>query len=173
MTTKPELLQLHPDILIAKIKVYDKCNFHFSNHVINTEGSAYHACSFELNGKKVQYRCANITPKKEGQFVAIWKRNKAGITEPFDMTDNIDYLIITVRNNEQLGQFIFSKIILADKGIITQSGKEGKRGIRVYPPWDITQNKQAEKTQRWQSMYFLPIPADKNVDLDLARKLFE
>ncbi|MES2617289.1 MAG: MepB family protein [Bacteroidota bacterium] len=172
MTTDSQLSLLYPDLLMAKIKVYDKCNFHFSNPVINTEGSAYHACSFELNGKIVQYRGANITPKKEGQFVAIWKRNNAGITEPFDVSDNMDYLIITVRNNDHFGQFIFPKIVLADKGIITRNGKEGKRGIRVYPPWDMTQNKQAEKTQRWQTLYFLPIPAHKNVDLDLARKLF-
>jgi hypothetical protein len=44
---------------------------------------------------------------------------------------------------------------LADKGIITKNGKEGKRGIRVYPPWDIATNKQAEKTQRWQMLFLM------------------
>jgi len=36
---------------------------------------------------------------------------------------------------------------LADKSIISKNGKLGKRGIRVYPPWDMVTNKQAEKTQ--------------------------
>jgi hypothetical protein len=54
-----------------------------------------------------------------------------------------------------LDNLFFLKSVLADKGIITKNGKEGKRGIRVYPPWDIATNKQAEKTQSWQTKYFL------------------
>ena len=61
--------------------------------------------------------------------------------------------------------------MLADNGIITQNGKEGKRGIRVYPPWDIVTNKQAMKTQNWQTKYFLTIKNDNKTDLDLATKL--
>ena len=61
--------------------------------------------------------------------------------------------------------------MLADKGIITRNGKEGKRGIRVYPPWDIVTSKQAEKTQSWQTKYFLTIKNDNSTDLDLINKL--
>jgi hypothetical protein len=60
---------------------------------------------------------------------------------------------------------------LADYGIITRNGKEGKRGIRVYPPWDITTNKQVIKTQSWQTKYFLTIKNDNSTDLDLTKKL--
>lgn len=70
-----------------------------------------------------------------------------------------------------MGQFVFPKSVLADKGIITRKGKEGKRGIRVYSPWDIVTNKQAEKTQTWQTKYFLSIKKDNSTDLDLARKI--
>ena len=63
--------------------------------------------------------------------MTIWKRNKDGITEPFDTSDDFDFVIITARNDNNFGQFIFPKSILADKGIITRKGKEGKRGIRV------------------------------------------
>ena len=59
---------------------------------------------------------------------------------------------------------------MADKGIITRNGKEGKRGIRVYPPWDIPTNKQAEKTKIWQAKYFLTIKKDDSA-IDLARQL--
>jgi hypothetical protein len=84
----------------------------------------------------------------------------------------IDFILITTRGGNNLGQFIFPKSVLADKGIITRNDKEGKRGIRVYPPWDIAKNKQAEKTQNWQINYFLIIRSDNSTDLDLTKKLF-
>ncbi len=31
------------------------------------------------------------------------------------------------------------------KHILTSDSKEGKRGFRIYTPWDISLNKQAEK----------------------------
>ena len=54
----------------------------------NLESAEYGACSFKLNGKTIQFRVSKITPTKTGQFVTIWKRNKEGITEPFDNADN-------------------------------------------------------------------------------------
>jgi hypothetical protein len=38
--------------------------------------------------------------------------------------------------------------------IISTHLKEGKRGMRVYPPWDLPSSKQAKKTQQWQLPYF-------------------
>jgi hypothetical protein len=70
-----------------------------------------------------------------------------------------------------LGQFIFPKSVLADKGIVTRNGKEGKRGIRVYPPWDLTTNKQAKRTQSWQTKYFITIKNDNSTDLVLTKRL--
>ncbi len=162
---------LHSDLIIAKELVYDKCNFELTNPKIHSESVEYGACSFGLNGKVVQHRASKITPTKIGQFVTIWKRNKDGVTEPFCVSDTIDFIIITARSGNNLGQFIFPKNVLANKGIITQNGKEGKRGIRVYPPWDITTSKQAEKTQNWQTDYFMTIEKD-NTDLTLIKKLF-
>lgn len=160
------------DLKIAKELAYNKCGLALTNPKLNSESIEYGACTFELNGKKVQHRVSKITPTKTGQFVTIWKRNKDGITEPFDISDNIDFIIITARSGNNLGQFIFPKTVLADKGIVTQNGKSGKRGIRVYPPWDIAANKQAEKTQSWQTKYFLRIENDNPIDLDLIQKLF-
>jgi hypothetical protein len=76
------------------------------------------------------------------------------------------------KSGDNFGQFIFPKSVLADNEILTRNGKEGKRGIRVYPPWDITTNKQADKTQSWQTKYFLQIKNNNLVDLDLTKKLF-
>src|SRR5699024_7292144 len=152
--------------------VYDKCDFELTTPKLNIESVEYGACTFKLKGKSILHRVSKITPKKTGQFVAIWKRNKEGITEPFDITDDFDFIIITARNKNNFGQFIFSKSLLADKRIITRNGKEGKRGIRVYPPWDVTTNKQAEKTQNWQTKYFLTIKNDDSTNLELIKKLF-
>jgi hypothetical protein len=163
---------LHSDLKIVKELVYDKCNFDLTNPNLNTESAEYGACTFGLNGKKIQHRVSKITPTKAGQFVTIWKRNKDGITQPFNVLDDIDFIIITSKSDNNFGQFIFPKSVLADKGIITRNGKEGKRGIRVYPPWDVATNREAKKTQSWQVRYFLTIHKDNSTDLSLIKKLF-
>jgi hypothetical protein len=164
---------LHSDLKIVKELVYDKCGFEMTNPNLNTESIEYGACSFGLNGKKIQHRVSKITPTKAGQFVTIWKRSKEGITQPFDILDDIDFVIITSKSGDNFGQFIFPKSVLVDKGIITRIGKEGKRGIRVYPPWDIATNRQAEKTQSWQVKYFLTIHTKNSTDLSLIKKLLK
>lgn len=165
-------ISIHSDLKTVKELVYDKCGFDLTDLKQNLESVKYGACSFRLNGKTIQYRVSKITPTKTGQFVTIWKRNKDGITEPFDILDDLDFIIITSKSDDNFGQFIFPKSVLADNGIIKRNGKEGKRGIRVYPPWDITTNKQAIKTQSWQTKYFLTIKKDNSTDLDLTKKLF-
>jgi len=176
MTTESMLTiinSFHSNLKIAKELIYDKCDFTLTDPKLNSESAEYGACSFELNGKTIQHRVSKITPTKTGQFVTIWKRNKNGITEPFDISDDLDFIIITSKSGDNFGQFIFPKSVLANKGIITKNGKKGKRGIRVYPPWESTTNKQAEKTKIWQIKYFLTIKNDHSADLDLINKLFE
>jgi len=170
--TLTTLTSIQSDLKIVKELVYDKCGFDLTNLKQNLESAEYGACSFVLKGRTIQYRVSKITPTKTGQFVTIWKRNKDGITEPFDISDDIDFIIITSKSGDNFGQFIFPKSVLADNGIITRNGKEGKRGIRVYPPWDIAKNKQAIKTQSWQTKYFLTIKNYNSTDLDLTKKLF-
>lgn len=159
------------ELKIAKELVYDQCGFDLTNLNLSAEGIEYGACSFVLNGLTIQYRISKITPTKTGQFVTIWKRNKEGITELFSIADDLDFIIVASKRGSNFGQFIFPKSILADKGVITRNGKGGKRGIRVYPPWDIPANQQAEKTQSWQSKYFLTIHPDNSTDLSLIKKL--
>ncbi|TEB40617.1 hypothetical protein D0809_29700, partial [Flavobacterium circumlabens] len=102
----------------------------------------YSAYRFQLNGKNICYREAKITPTKTGQFVTLWKRNQSSKTiEPFDASDAIDYIIISVRKQELFGQFIFPKSVLLAKGIFSTDAKEGIRATRVYPPWDETKSK--------------------------------
>lgn len=158
------------DLQLAKKLLYNECGFQLQNLVWNPESTNYGACSFELSNYKIQYRVANITPTKIGQFVAIWKRNNNGITAPFDVADSLDFLIISVRDSENFGQFIFPKSVLVSKGIVSQNEKGGKRGIRVYAPWDKPINKQAIKTQAWQVNYFVEIKENSILDLELVKK---
>lgn len=162
---------IYSELEAAKELVYSKCGFELTSLKQHLESAEYRACSFKLAGKAIQFRVSKITPAKTGQFVTIWKRNKDGITEPFNVLDDLDFIIITSTSGDNFGQFIFPKSVLADKGIIAGNGKQGKRGIRVYPPWDIAASKQAEKTQSWQIKYFLPMNNDDALDLDLAREL--
>ncbi|MHA6728033.1 MepB family protein [Chryseobacterium sp. A301] len=175
MTTKDVLTiinSFHSDLKVAKELVYDNCGFDLTDPKLNPESAEYGACSFVLNGKTIQHRVSKITPTKTGQFVTMWRRNKDGITAPFDISDDLDFIIITSKNADKFGQFIFPKSVLVDKGIITNNGKEGKRGIRVYPPWDNPTNKQAQKTQSWQTKYFLTIKNHNLTDFNLTKKLF-
>jgi hypothetical protein len=159
---------LHIDFYKAKELMYDKCGFNLTELNEEVESQEYGACSFKLNERSIKFRVSKITPTKTGQFVTIWKRNKNGITESFNFSDEIDFVIIVVRSGDNFGQFIFPKSVLADKGIITRDNKEGKRGIRVYPPWDVVANKQAEKTQKWQVEYFFKIAIDNPTKLNQA-----
>lgn len=153
-----------------RAEVYDRCNFEISNYSIESESQEYAASRFELNGRKIRYRNAKVTPKKIGQFVTYWKRNSNGITEPLQETDEIDFYVITACFNNQFGQFVFPKSILIKKGIISSETKQGKRGFRVYPIWDKVTSKQAKKTQDWQLKYFYL--CNEHTDLKEVNKLF-
>jgi hypothetical protein len=163
---------IHNDLNLVKESVYDKCGFVISNLKQSIESVEYGACSYEVNGKKIQHRTSKITPTKCGQFVTIWKRNNQGITEPYGISDQLDFIVITSKSGDNIGLFIFPIAILSENGIISSNGKEGKRGIRVYPPWDNPTNKQAKKTQDWQTKFFVSIKAQDPTVLDLTRKLF-
>jgi hypothetical protein len=166
---KTKTANIHNDFYVAKTLLYDVCGFELTNPLVEKESSEYGACCFNLNGHKVRFRVSKITPSKTGQFVSIWKRDEQGITQPFHEEEDFDLVIISCKTNENFGQFIFAKEVLMEKGIITGRAKKGKCGIRVYPPWDKTMSKQAEKTQRWQTNYFLRI--DNSIDFEAAKKL--
>ncbi|RYE55564.1 MAG: hypothetical protein EOP48_09925, partial [Sphingobacteriales bacterium] len=151
--------------------LYDKCGVHFADLIVEAESQDYGACTFKLNGFKVAFRISKITPTKTGQFVSIWKRSQEGLTQPFEWSDDIDFVIVSSRQGDNFGQFIFPKRLLLQKGIMTGPDKQGKRGIRVYPPWDTVANKQAAATQGWQTKYFLTIHKSGPTSLDLVRLL--
>ncbi len=169
---------IHSDLLLAKQKIYDQCGFACSLVEPEAESSEYGAAAFEINGFKARFRAAKITPKKVGQFVVLWKRDAGKKTQPYDASDPVDFFIISARNKNNSGQFVFSKSILVEKNIFSLNGRGGKRGIRVYPPWVQAPNSQAKKTQVWQLKYFLemsdhkPLDDTKAIQLYMGNKLY-
>lgn len=153
-----------------KTEIYDKCSLEISKFKIETESTAYNACSFQLNGLNVFSRNAKTTPKKVGQFVTFWKRNGNGPIEPFEENDRVDFFTVNVRSEKGFGQFVFPKSVLIKKGIISSEKKEGKRAFRVYPNWDTVKSTQAELTQKWQLNYFYQI--NSSTDLQQVTDLY-
>lgn len=137
------------------------------------ESTDYNACEFKLDELTLKFRVAKITPTKIGQFVTIWKRNGNGPIEPYSISDKVDFLIVSTRKGDLLGQFVFPKTVLVKKGVFSVPEREGKRAIRVYPPWDEPTSKQAQQTQQWQLDYFLAMPIDKAIDLERAKMLLK
>jgi hypothetical protein len=140
--------------------------------VISAEGGTYHACTFAVANARVVYRKAKMTPTKSGQFVTVWKRDSSKLTVPYHENDPFDCFVITVVQEQKIGQFIFPKAILTVKGIISSNGKSGKRGIRVYAPWDVVTSKQALSTQKWQANYFHFVDENNATYIKSSQELF-
>lgn len=147
----------HPDFLVAQELIYKRIHYVVSAFTREAESQEYGACIFELNKQRIKFRVAKITPTKNGQFVTLWKRIGKGPILPYDLEDPFDLFVISVRKEQRLGHFVFPKLLLREKGILSNKQKGGKRALRVYPPWDQPESKQAEKTQAWQSPYFFEL----------------
>jgi hypothetical protein len=160
------------DLAAAKELVYDPCGFTCSQPVPEPESAEYAAHAFTLDGLSVRFRAARTTPTKVGQFVTVWKRSPGGPIQPFDVTDPVDLFVISCRDGEHFGQFVFAKDVLRRRGVVSVDGSGGKRAFRVYPPWVTTTNRQATGTRAWQLDHFLPLDQAGPVDSARARKLY-
>ena len=141
----------------AQNNIYAKCGLKFENFSPEDESSEYYAHTFTIKDKKGLFRIAKKTPTKSGWFVTIWKRGSDNIIAPYNESDSIDFVVIAVSDGNNVGEFVFSKTILTKKNIFGANGKEGKRAIRVYAPWDKTTSTQAAKTQKWQGQFFVDL----------------
>lgn len=163
---------VHPDFLVVQELIYGPGGFEASKPQVEPESVEYGACAVEVNGKALRFRVSKITPTKVGQFVTFWKRIENGPIQPFDAADPIDFLVVSCRKGQLLGQFVFPKSVLCERNVLSVRGEGGKRAIRVYPPWDRPTSHQALKTQSWQLPYFLETPEDRPIDLARARQLY-
>ncbi|MGB1296570.1 MAG: MepB family protein [Flavobacteriales bacterium] len=164
-------LESNKTLFQIKQKIYDPCEMKMTEFENETESQDYFASRFALNGLQLLSRNSKLTPKKIGQFVTFWKRNKNNPIEPFHENDSFDFLIVNTKMENRYGQFVFPKAILIRKGILSTERKEGKRGFRVYPSWDIVSSKLAERTQKWQLNYFYEI--DSSIAQEKAVELYK
>ncbi|MFF4183753.1 MepB family protein [Streptomyces sp. NPDC001691] len=164
---------LHCDLLAAQTLVYGPSGFDCSRPEPEPESAEYVAHRFTLDGQAVRFRVAKTTPTKVGQFVTVWQRSSKGPIRPFDAADGVDLFVISSRDDDGFGQFVFPTEVLCDRGIVSRKGGGGKRGFRVYPPWVTTTSRQARSTQAWQVSHFLNLGHDGGpVDVERARALY-
>ncbi|WP_434592851.1 MepB family protein [Streptomyces sp. A5-4] len=167
---------IHPDLLAAKALLYDPSGFACSRPEPEAESAEYGAYVFILDGLSVRFRAAKTTPTKVGQFATVWKRSPDGPIQPFDVEDPVDLFVISTREDDEgighFGQFVFSRQVLRERGILARNGSGGKRAFRVYPPWTMTANRQAGRTQTWQLDHFLHLTEGEPVDSALAHALY-
>ncbi|WP_342505060.1 MepB family protein [Sporosarcina sp. FSL K6-2383] len=164
---------IHSDLLATKELIYNPCGFECSQPLIEAQNAEYGAYVYRVNTLSVRFRVAKITPTKVGQFVTLWERSEAGPIQPYDLSDSVDLFVISVREGDNFGQFVFPKALLCDHDIVSENGQGGKRAIRVYPSWDKPTSRQAQKTQDWQINYFLEIPTNRPIDCERVQKFYE
>jgi hypothetical protein len=145
-------------------EIYRPLGYFLENSILDVESEQYLGAVFLLQNKRVCFRKAKITPKKIGQFVATWTRAQDGQTRPYNVSDGVDILVIHAEAYDKSGQFVFSKEVCVKYGFFSTADQEGKRGFRVYPPWDMPTNTQAQRTQDWQLQHFLSLsPENSNL----------
>ncbi|MFJ6416826.1 MepB family protein [Paeniglutamicibacter sp. NPDC091659] len=125
----------------------------------NPEARAYSGCSLALNGAHgaeihVVFRSAKVTPTKAGLFVTLWQRDAGGVTRPYTAGDDVDEFWIAAETKHGYGCFKFPAHELAKAGILATAKKPGKRGFRLYTPWDTDLNAGATKAWAWQRGFF-------------------
>lgn len=129
----------------------DSQNFNIELEQWNEE---YESLDIVIGNIKCKSRLAKKTPKKQGYFVAIWKKDSLNKNIPFNEDDIGDYLVINILDDYNEGQFVFPVSILIEKGIVKADNSKGKMAFRVYPPWVKDLNKTAMVSQKWQTEYF-------------------
>jgi hypothetical protein len=164
---------LPDDFDVALRDIYVPAGLTVTEALREVESAEYGACRFRLEGLSVVFRVAKTTPTKIGQFVTCWKRPERGSEiAPLDAEDDVAFLVVSVSDLTNRGQFIFDRDLLIAKGIMSRGGKGGKRAIRVYPPWSKPVAKDAIKTQKWQMDNFIPVAEFGGADPVQTRKLF-
>ncbi|MBL3698802.1 MepB family protein [Leucobacter luti] len=124
-------------------------------HVLPEEQSSDYESGLATIGSGTwRIRTARITPTKPGAFVAVWRRSPSGATEPFESSDECAGLMVFVSDADRFGVFTFTREHLTKLGVVRSSRARGKRGFRVYPPWNTNLNAQAARTQRAQADAF-------------------
>lgn len=152
--------------------VFEPLNLKISDIISDLECDDYFGFNFKINQANIKFRKSKLTPKKVGQFVTFWKRDSDGKTIPFEITDDFDFYIISVEENDNTGFFVFPKTILEKENYISGKLKTGKRGFRIYADWHFPNSKQADKTKLWQTQFFINFSDNETVILEKFKNIF-
>lgn len=145
-------------------------NHEMDDLIQEEQNSEYEGVRFNLLNQTYRSRLAKSTPKKQGYFVVFWEKDDKDKNQPFSYLSSPDRVIVTVMDNEKIGQFIFPKTVLHKQGILSSEISKGKMAIRVYPSWISNLNPSAAKTQKWQVEYFADL--SHKMDLDKLTYLY-
>lgn len=126
------------------------------------QNSDYESGLARIGEELWRIRTARVTPSKPGAFVALWRRNPSGETEPFSASETtVSGALIFVSERAdgagRTGVFRFTRDHLSELGVLSSPARPGKRGFRVYPPWAQELNRQAARTQAAQATAFTEI----------------
>ncbi|TLQ08431.1 MepB protein [Marinilactibacillus psychrotolerans] len=145
-------------------------NHEMDDLIQEEQNSEYEGVRFNLLNQTYRSRLAKSTSKKQGYFVVFWEKDNMDKNQPFTYLSSPDRVIVTVMDNEKIGQFIFPKTVLHKQGILSSEISKGKMAIRVYPSWISNLNPSAAKTQKWQVEYFVDL--SHKMDLDKLTYLY-
>ncbi len=147
----------------------------FENLSVVEENVRYNALQFTVGNVVFQFRVARQTQTKSGHFVVFWKRSVSSQSVPYDVEDAFDVFLIfasswdDVLQKDRYGYFVFTKAVLREHGVISYHGVGGKRGLRVYAPWEVAGNHQAQRTQEWQIKSFFEVVSGNVTEGDRLR----
>lgn len=131
-------------------------NKHFSpRHIFwqqSNESHDYVLYHANADNNNIILATAKKTPKKQGFFVTLWKRDDSKTIRPYHNDDKeIDFFMVIIPHS---GYFFFSKKDLLMNHILKSEKAKGKMAFRLYPPYEQLLSKEALKTQKWQTNYY-------------------
>lgn len=154
------------ELIQIENSIFQNIGLKISNIQEEKEAKEYFGYNFQIQNFKFKFRKSNITPKKTGQFVTLWQRDPNGKTMPFHALDDYDFYIIACKQENNSGIFLFPKLVLTEKRILSTKSVNGKRGFRVYTIWDSPKSNQAIKTKNWQIAYFIDFSENRDVIIE-------
>lgn len=152
-------------------KILDKISCSsLENIQIEEQNKEYEGITFSIGKQTFRSRKAKKTPKKSGYFVVFWEKDEDNRNQAYTSLTAPDKLVITVFDQEKIGQFIFPKEILVKKHILSHEEVMGKMALRVYPDWAQDLNSTAAATQKWQSPFFIDLT--NKIDFEKLEQLY-
>lgn len=148
--------------MLESNELFSKLNITINSAAVEVDNDAYGGELLETSRGAMRLRTGKVTPTKPGFFVTVWRRAEGGKTEPFPSDSGVNFLVITVQDQQGSGMFIFPTTALVIHGIVSVNGNGGKRGFRLYPPWLLNLNPTAARSQKWQTKFFV----DETAGLD-------